>query len=135
IPKRERPKEPAQRAIRSYQTRKNIQSLQFAVGYHVPAVGSDESYALDLLANILGYGNSSRMYQRLVYREQIATSVSVYNLTMQDSGLFRIFVTLKPGADYAQAQKAVYGEMWRPANIRIKDDELEKAKNQVMKGY
>lgn len=135
IPKNERPQEPLQRSIRSYQTTKNVQSLQFALGYHVPKAGSDESYALDLLANILGFGNSSRMYQRLVYKEQLATSVRVQNSTMQDSGLFEIFVTLKPGANYAQAQKAVYGEMWRPANIRIKDAELEKAKNQVMKSY
>ncbi len=135
VKRKELPQEPPQKAIRSYQTTKNIQSLQFAVGYHVPKSGSEEAYALDLLANILGGGNSSRLHQRLVYREQIATSVRAGNLTMQDSGLFQIYVTLKPGADYSQAQKAVYGEMWRAANIKIKDAELEKAKNQVMKGY
>ena len=36
---------------------------------------------------------------------------------------------------YANAQRAIYGEMWRPANLRIKEPELEKAKNQLMKGY
>lgn len=132
---RQRPAEPAQRAIRSYETARDVQNLQFVVAYHVPKTGTEESYALDLLANIMGFGNSSRMHQRLVYKDQTATSVYVANSALHDSGLFQVFVNLKPGASYSSAQKAVYGEMWRPSNIRIKEDELEKAKNQVMKGY
>ena len=135
IPNKTRPTEPAQHGIRSYEIAKDVQSLQFAIAYHVPKSGSDEAYALDLLGNILGFGTSSRLHQRLVYKEQIAASVSVSNYTLMDSGFFQIFITLKPGANYAAAQKAIYGEMWRPANLVIKEAELEKAKNQVMKGY
>ena len=51
---------------------------------------------LDLLANIMGFGSSSRLHQRLVYKDQIATSVNVSNYSMQDGGFFQIFVSLKP---------------------------------------
>jgi zinc protease len=135
LPDRRRPVEPAQNAARSQTVQRDVQTTQFAISYHTPKAGSDEAYALDLLANIMGQGPSSRLYQRLVYKDQVATSATAYNLTLQDSGLFQIFVTLKPGSSLDQAQKSVLGEMWRPRNLVVKADELQKAKNQVMKSY
>jgi zinc protease len=130
-----RPTEPVQRGIRNASIDREVQTAQFAIAYHTPKAGEDESYALDLLANILGYGQSSRLHQRLVYKDQIASSITVYNYTLQDSGLFQMYVTMKPGVDPGKAQRALYGEMWRPAHMVIKPDELQKAKNQVMKSY
>ncbi len=135
IPDRPRPTEPPQSGTRTVTVEKEIQSPQFAIVYRTPKAGTDESYALDLLANILGAGKSSRLYNRLVYKDQVATSVHTSNYTLQESGLFQIYVNLKPGASHHKAQKAVYGEMWRPRNLKISKDELLKAKNQVMKGY
>ena len=135
LPDRPRPPEPEQKSPRSQELRKEVQSIQFAITFPAPKAGSDESYALDLVGNIMGSGTSSRLHQRLVYKDQLATSVAAYNYTLQDAGLFQVFVTLKPGANWDRAYKAVYGELWRPANMKIKDDELQKAKNQMMKSY
>jgi zinc protease len=135
IPNKVRPSEPAQISPRSQFITKAVQSVDFVLAYHAPKVGDDDNYALDLLANILGYGTSSRLYQRLVYKDQLATQAAIYNQSLQDSGLFQIFVTMKPGADFSKAQRAVYGEIWRPRNLLVSEQELQKAKNQVMKGY
>ena len=135
VPTDARSSEPAQSAPRSQFLSKAVQTQQFVLAYQSPKNGEADSYALDLLANILGAGDSSRLYQRLVYKDQIATSAAVYNQTLQEAGLFQIYVTMKPGVDYTRAQRAVLGEIWRPRNLLVSEVDLQKAKNQVMKGY
>jgi zinc protease len=135
LPARPFQAEPVQTAVRSQTVEKDVQTMQFAMAYQTPKAGTDESYALDLLANVLGNGQSSRLHQRLVYKEQVATSAATYNMTLQNSGLFQVYVSLKPGANFQQAHKAVLAEMWRPRNLLIPEAELQKAKNQVMKSY
>jgi zinc protease len=135
IPDRVRPAEPAQTAQRLQVVTRDVQNTTVAFAYHSPKSGTDEAYALDLLANILGKGTSSRLYKRLVYKDQVATSVSVFNLTLQDSGSFQIYISLKPGVDWNKVQRSVYGELWRPRHMKISADELEMAKNQTMKAF
>ena len=114
---------------------KAVQNVTVAIGYVVPRAGSPDSYALDLLANIMGHGTSSRLYKRLVYKDQFATSVSVSNYTLQQAGIFEAYVSLKPKLDSHKASKIVIAEMWRPRNIVVTSGELEVAKKQVMKSY
>jgi zinc protease len=135
IPDKPRAAEPEQTAARSLFITHDVQNAELAVVYHVPKAGTDEGYALDLLACIMGNGDSSRLHQRLVYKDQIASAVGANNMTMQDSGLFEIVVSLKPGKSVNTAQRNVFGEMWRPRNLLVSETELQKAKNQVMKSY
>lgn len=135
IKRRARPPEPPVTSPRTQFVSKDVQSVTFAISYHTPKAGEEDAYALDLLSNIMGRGASSRLYKRLVYKDQVASGVSAYNYTKQDSGLFTFRVSLKPGANFGQAQRAVYGEVWRPRNILVSEAELEMAKNQTMKDY
>jgi zinc protease len=135
IPEPKFNEEPAQAAPRSQFISQQVQATQFVMAYHTPKTGTDEAYALDLLANVMGYGDSSRLHQRLVYKDQLAASVGAYNQTLQLEGLFQVYINLKPGADFKRAERAALGEMWRPRKVRISAEELQKAKNQVMKGY
>lgn len=132
-------KEPDQSTPRSNFIKRDVKGWTFAINYPAPEAGTDESYALDLLAAIMGRGPSSRLYKRLVYKEQWATSASTSNNTMQDAGLFQIFVTMKPAAtqgeaqrQFLAAQRSIYGEMWRPRNLNVSAAELERARNQMI---
>ncbi len=127
--------EAEQKIARVEVVEKAIQNVTVAVGYAVPKAGSSESYALDLLANIMGHGTSSRLYKRLVYKDQIATSVNVDNYTLQQGGIFETYVSLKPNLDSRKASRVVISEMWRPRNLVVTPRELEVAKKQVMKSY
>ncbi len=135
IPDRPRTMEPWQSSPRSQSVSKSVQSVSFVMAYQTPKNGEDDTYALDLLANIMGFGDSSRLHQRLVYKDEVATGVTVYNQTLQEAGLFQIYVTMKPNGNLGKAQRALVGEMWRPRNILVTDADLQKAKNQVMKNY
>lgn len=135
IKRRERASEPQLKSSRSQFVSRDVQSTSFSIAYHTPKAGEDEAYALDLLANILARGTSSRLYKRLVYKEQRATSVGAYNYSKQDHGLMQVTVSMKPGQDWGKAQRGVYGEIFRVRNKLVDADELEMAKNQTMKDY
>jgi zinc protease len=127
--------ESEQKVARIQAVEKAVQNVTVAIGYVVPKAGSPESYALDLLANIMGHGTSSRLYKRLVYKDQVATSVNVSNYTLQQAGVFETYVSLKPNLDFHKASQAVLAEIWRPRNLVVSPVELEVAKKQVMKSY
>lgn len=129
------PQEPEQKGYRFQKIKRSVQSKTFSVAYPSTRAGSEDAYALDLLANILGEGQSSRLYKDLVYSEQLATGVSAYNYTPKDPGLFQIYVSLKPGASFEKARKSTLGQIFKLRNTLVKEKELQKAKNQVMKSY
>jgi zinc protease len=127
--------EPQQKSQRSMQLVKDVQSPTFAVAYQAPPAGQDDAYVLDLLANILGNGSSSRLHKQLVYRQQVASSVSAWNYTPLLSGVFQIFCSVKPGMNMESAINTTFNEIYKMRNRLVSDDELKKAKTQVMIDY
>ena len=71
--------------------------------WNVPGWGTADGDDLVLLGNLLSSGKSSRLYKRLVYDEQIATSVSAFPDLREIGGLFVIQATAKPGGDIARS--------------------------------
>jgi zinc protease len=135
IPQKVLAKEPNQMGVRNQIVRQPVQNTSVAIAYRVPGSGNPDVYPLDLLANILGQGTSSRLHKRLVYKEQRATSASAANYTLQDHGVFQVFVSLKPGLSSEPIQKAVLGEVWKPRNTLVSAEELTTAKKQILQTY
>jgi zinc protease len=81
--------------------------------WNIPAYGSADLSYLDLASDVLAAGISSRLYKRLVYDDQIATSVSASVNPMEISGQFIITATAKPGGDLAKVEKTVDEELAR----------------------
>lgn len=133
MPRREYPREAAQDAQRNASVKKDVQGVSFTVAFGSVPNAHPDMYALDLAANILGNGTSSRLHKRLVYSKESATSAYAYNSTMQDSGAFAVGVNLKPGLTMQESLDLVYQEIWKMRNKVVTDDELAKAKTQVMK--
>jgi len=57
-------------------------------------MGSVESAYLDLLSDVLGSGKNSRLYKRLVYKDQIATNVAAYIDLLEVAGQFILMLLL-----------------------------------------
>ena len=74
---------------------------------------------------------SSRLYKRLVYDDQIATSVAAFNFAQEIGGQFRIQATAKPGDDLAKVEKAIDEELARLLEGGPTAQELERVKNQT----
>ncbi len=121
--------EPEQLGERRLVVHKPAELPLLLIGYHSPKTNSADFYALNILQTVLFHGQSSRMYQRLVDKDQIALEVSAFTEPSFDPTLAEIFVQPKQTVDPAVCEKAVYEEVERAKSAAITDQELEKAKN------
>jgi zinc protease len=106
----------------------------FAVTYLAPSIRSKDDAPLSLADTILAGGESSRLYQSLVYQQQIAARVSFDADLRQDLGLLNFRVILASGKSLAEAEKALDTEIQKVLKDGVTEQELNKAKNQFLTG-
>jgi zinc protease len=121
--------EPEQMGERRLVVHKPAQLPLLMLGYHIPQTNNADFYALNVLRTILFQGESSRMYQRLVDKDQIALDVQSQAEPAFDPTMLEVVAQPKQGIDPQQCEKAIYEELDRAANTPVSDKELEKAKN------
>jgi zinc protease len=121
--------EPQQMGERRLVVHKSAQLPLLMLGYHIPQTNNADFYALNVLQTILLHGESSRMYQRLVDKDQIALDVSAQAEPAFDPTMLEVVAQPKQGIDPQKCEKAIYEELERVANTPVTDTELEKAKN------
>src|SRR4051812_8097039 len=106
----------------------------FAVTYLAPSIRSKDDASLSLADTILAGGESSRLYESLVYRQRIAARVSFDADLRQDLGLLNFRVILSSGKSLAEAEKALDVEIQKVLKDGVTEQELNKAKNQYLTG-
>ena len=121
--------EPEQLGERRLTVHKPAELPLLMIGYHVPKTDNPDFYALNVLRSILFQGESSRMYQRLVDKDQIALEVESETDNAFDPTLLIFAAQPKEGVDPQKCEKAIYEELERVQNAQVTDRELEKAKN------
>jgi zinc protease len=103
--------------------------------WNVPRTGSPDEALLDITAKILGQGKTSRLYRRLVYKDQIATSATASDSNNEIAGQFDLTVTAKPGGDLSAAEKAADEELQKFLKDGPTEAELNLAKTLVFGQY
>ena len=73
----------------------DVQSGYILIGYRGTPISAKDSYALDVLATILGDGRSSIFYRKIKDEKQLAFSISAYNSGFRDDGIFYISAQLQ----------------------------------------
>ena len=68
------------------------------MAWHSPAMFDDGDAEMDLLADLLANGKTSRLYRTLVYEQQVALDVSAYQSSRELAGFFLVVVDGRPGA-------------------------------------
>ncbi len=106
---------------------------RFLISYHMPPGNTPDNYALHVLANILGSGQSSRFYQHLVKEKQLAVSVSVQPDARIGPSLFYIDATPRPGVKPEDLEKAIYEEIDAVKKDGVTEQEIEKARTQYLR--
>ena len=82
------------------------------VAYRVPSLRDRRAPAVGLLAGVVGSGRSSRLYDALVRKQQVATNVGGFNFGFVDGADMLVFnATGKPGASADSLEKALLGEL------------------------
>jgi zinc protease len=127
--------EPEQRGERRVELRKEAQLGSVLVGWHVPETAHEDMRVLELADLILGSGESSRLYRRLVDQDQIALWVWGGADNNFDPGLYQMLVQSRDGVDGATIEAALYEEIQRMIDHPVSGFELQKAKNMLITGF
>jgi len=105
-----------------------------AVGltYLTPRQADPDSDALRVADTILSAGESSRLYNALVYNQQLAAEINSSAESREDASLFVLMAVLSEGKKAEDAEKSLLAEVKKLQDAPVSAAELEKAKNQII---
>src|SRR5207244_991104 len=141
VPKAERevprdiPQEPLQTAEKRVTLQEPWPLPAVVVAYHITFDGNPDSYPLHIAAKVLSDGQSSRIYQKLVYETQMAVAAFGQTHLIEDPNLFYAVAILQPGHTAEEAATALITELDRLKTDPISEHELQRAKNQFARDY
>ena len=128
--------EPKQQGERRVVIKKQAELPAVFAGYKVPTVRHPDSYALNVLQDILATGRSSHLYRTLVYEKQIALYAGGdYDDVSADPNLFVVYAGVMPRKTIEEVEKALYAEIDKFKTSPVSDEELQKAKNQIESSF
>ena len=96
-----------------------------------PAMFAEGDADLDLAADMLANGKTSRLYRRLVFEERIATDVSASQNSREIGGYLQIAATAAPGHTLGELERAIVEEVGRLGSGGPTDDEIERGRVQA----
>lgn len=99
------------------------------ISYRSPSMIDDDIYAFELLNQIFSRGESSRLYQRLVDKEQVAVQSGSNNLSFYKVGGVLFYGIASPGKKIEDVEKLIYSEIDNIVKNGVTNEELTKAKN------
>jgi len=100
-----------------------------------PNFVSEDADLLQLADAVLTGGKNSRLYERLVYKDQTATSVSGSLFSGEIGGYYELQATVQPGGDIEAVRQAIDEEMQRFLTEGLTKDELARVKAQLKSGF
>jgi zinc protease len=103
--------------------------------WNVPEFGSADADYLRLVSSCLGEGITSRLYKRLIYDDQIASDVQVYEDSREIGGQFDIQVTARAGHSLDEIEKETNDELSRFLKDGPTQEELQRVQTQYMAGF
>ena len=124
--------EPARRARSFTVYEPNTPLPAVLVSYPAPAASADDAAVLEVLDAILSSGRSSRLYQSLVYSQQLATSADTFNDQKKGRGILAAYAILSSGKTASDGEKALRHEIARLRDEPVSAAELQEAKNELL---
>lgn len=106
----------------------DTESGYMVIGFRGTPIDDKDSYALDVLATILGDGRSSVLNQVLKEKKRIAFSVDAGNSTFRDDGIFYISANYEP-TKCKIVEDTIFNEIEKIQKNGVTDDQLKLAKN------
>jgi len=127
---RKRHREPRQTRARATIVTQDVRESQFAIGFHIPELRNPETAALDVLAVVLGQGESSRLSRVVRRAHELVTGIYAYAHSLRDPGLFVVGASMSPGK-LDRALSAALEQTFRLAHEPLEDAEIEKARRVI----
>ncbi len=125
------PVEPPQKKARFLEVERDVPLDAVYKVWHMCSRTDPEYYATDLLSDLLGNGNSSRLYVELVKKQKLFSEIQAYIMGSMDKGLFVVSGKLLNDVDIKNGVAALNAEIEKIRNISVEEKELQKVKNKV----
>jgi zinc protease len=132
---RDIPQEPAQTEERRVTLEQPWPLPAVVVAHHITYDGNPDSYPLHIAAKVLSDGQSSRIYQKLVYEQQLAVAAFGQANLIEHPNLFYAVAIVQPGRKPEEALNALIAELDRMKSEPISEHELQRTKNQFARDY
>lgn len=128
--KRALPQEPSQNQARFYALAEEVNQVQMALAVPICQFDNPDGPVLDVIAHILGQGDSSRLYRRIRDEKGLVYKIDASSFTPADPGLLEVTAVLD-GAKAAEALEETLTEMFRLKYQAVTAEELERAKRSL----
>jgi zinc protease len=132
---RDIPKEPPQTKERKVRLEESWPLPAVVVAHHITFDGDPDSYPLHIASKVLSDGQSSRIYRKLVYEQQIALAAFGGGNIIEHPNLFFAVAIVQPGKTPEEAANALIAELDKLRKEPISAAELQQAKNQFARDY
>jgi zinc protease len=108
-----------------------VELARIYLAWHSPAMFGSGDAELDLTADLIAHGKTSRLYRSLVYEKQIAADVVAYQHSREISGVFQIAATAAPGVPLSDLYSEILSAVADVGAQGPTTDELERARAQT----
>jgi predicted Zn-dependent peptidase len=129
--RRNLPQEPKQTTDRRLEVERDVPANAIYKTWHMCSRTDAEYHTTDLISDILGNGNSSRFYQKLVKDEKLFTELDAYIMGSFDKGMFVVSGKPARGVTLEKAEEAINQEIREITTTPPAADELQKVKNKI----
>ena len=125
------PVEPRQEKNKSLDVRADVPMDMLMMTWHMGGRFDASYHATDLITEVLGGGASARLYEELIKKKQIFSSIDCYHFGTIDPGLLVIEGKLVKGISMSVAEKAVLDEVAKLTNELLEEKEVQKVINKT----
>lgn len=101
------------------------------MAYHIPAQGTEEYYAVDMLNQVLSGGESSRLTKSVVDEKQLAVFAGAFSFGTEDPGITLGFSIANMGVEPEEVEAAMTEEITKLKTDMISEREFQKLRNQI----
>ncbi len=113
----------------------NVQLPAIVLSYHIPAQGTKDFYAVDMLSTLLSQGKSSRMQKVIVDEQQKAVFAGAFPLPLEDPGATIMFAVANMGVEPSDLEKSMNDVIADVQANLVPEVEFQKLQNQIESNF
>ena len=105
----------------------SVELPRLYLSWHSPSIFAPGDAELDLVADLLAEGKSSRLYKSMVYEGRFATDVTAVQQSRELTGFFQLIATAAPGHPLGELDAVITAEIGRVAADGPTQSELQRS--------
>lgn len=124
------PTESPRERVELFKLGKDIKQTHLLISLPITPFDHPDTPVLDVIATLLGQGDTSRLYHQLRDRQGLVYRISAGAFTPKDQGLLEVSATLE-GSKVAEALQSILEELFKLKYQPVQEEELARVKRNL----